>query len=143
MGNVTWELLGIRAGILYIPARLQELQELQKYRLDETLGIFQFFFFLILDFEFTFSTLNSLFFSTLHESMSPLEFILQRVTSPHACSFFLFLLKFNTLKKFVLTRTLSSRVQDVSIFFLCFFFFFFRNNFRNFFSRLSTTSIVL
>ena len=35
MGNVTWELLGIRAGILYIPARLQELQELQKY-IDST-----------------------------------------------------------------------------------------------------------
>lgn len=37
MGNVTWELLGIRAGILYIPARTSLLRSLGRigYRIDE------------------------------------------------------------------------------------------------------------
>ena len=45
MGNVTWELLGIRAGILYIPARTSLLRVLLVgYRIDETLGIIFYFF---------------------------------------------------------------------------------------------------
>ena len=45
MGNVTWELLGIRAGILYIPARTSLLRVLLvgSYRRD-ILGIIFYFF---------------------------------------------------------------------------------------------------
>ena len=62
MGNVTWELLGIRAGILYIPARTSLLYVLLVgYRIDETLGIN--FFIFIISYQgivsgFTFSTLD-------------------------------------------------------------------------------------
>ena len=125
MGNVTWELLGIRAGILYIPARtslLRVLCRISYRRIDETLEFFYFFQDLLF-LHWMWILYQFVFFYVRHESMSPLEFILQRVTSPHACSFFLFLLKFNTLKKFVLTRTPSHGICIFSFFFFFFEFF--------------------
>ena len=128
MGITTWELPGIRAGILYIPARTSLLCSLVGYRIVSTnFELWEFFYFFffqdLLFLHWMWILYQFVFFYVRHESMSPLEFILQRVTSPHACSFFLFLLKFNTLKKFVLTRTPSHGICIFSFFFFFFEFF--------------------